>query len=266
MKVRKLVAGILFGALALGRGDARTWASGPGPGGGASLSGGAGTAGGFRGAPGAGSNAAPGGGGRALPGAGGSGFLGGAGFQRNLGGGPGTFRAIGIGSQSSSPAPSQSLHNPATRTVANGPVPGRHNANTHIKGEKPTTFQRQVSGGLSPAQRQQHGNNAQWKAHTEPQALPHLTRPQQTVVIVGQKPPCNRCQGEMRQAVQKTGGKVEYLHRADGRTVRTRYEQLLNGDVKRTTSRFDRAANERVETVRIHNGRRWTAPKNADEK
>lgn len=266
MKVRKIVAGIVFGALALGLTNAGAWAGGPGPGGGTRPSGGAGMGGGSRGALGGGSNGALGGGGRAVPGAGGSGFLGGGGFQKNLGGGPGTFRVVGRGSQSGSPAPGHPLHNPADRTVGNGPVSGRHNANTHLKGEKPTSFQRQVSGGLSVAQRQQHGNNAQWKAHTEPQALQQLSRPGQTMVIVGQKPPCNRCQGEMRQAVQKTGGKVEYLHRADGRTVRMRYERLPNGDVQRTTSRFDRAANERVEQVRVHNGKRWTDPKTGDGK
>jgi hypothetical protein len=139
------------------------------------------------------------------------------------------------------------------RTVGKGTKPNRHNLNMRTG-----KMYRRIVSGLPPRLRARYGNNAQWKAHTEVKALRHLRRGK-PMLMCGQKAPCKRCQGEIRDAVCRTGGKVEYLHRSDRHTVRIRYERLPNGDVKRTTSRFDpqRGRNDRV---KIHDGKRWRDP------
>jgi hypothetical protein len=258
--------GAAFAALAVSVMLARTPAAVAGPGGGSGRGGALGGAGGGKGG-------APGGSGAGRAG-GGGGSEGGAGkgvnIQQTLDGSHGEYKvdrngnvslpgARGFGGRRAADSGNSGVRvkSKEERTVGPGVVKDRHNLNASKKEDRADSFKREVSG-LTPQERARFGNDYRAAAHTEPKHLRDVkVQPRETVVLVGQKQPCNRCQGEIRKFVERTGNPVEYKNREGGTTVRREWERQADGTVQRTTSKFNRDTGARENDVKVHNGKRW---------
>jgi hypothetical protein len=81
------------------------------------------------------------------------------------------------------------------------------------RGEVVKPEQHFVSGGVTEAERTEHGlNEANTRSHTEAKALREMgVEADQTMYIYGQFDPCRFCQRRMQAAVNASGGRIVYI-------------------------------------------------------
>jgi hypothetical protein len=112
-----------------------------------------------------------------------------------------------------------------TKAVEKGVDAARHNANVRITDPsgKTVKVERLKSGGMTPEQKKLGFPKAQNATHTEAKAVTNpknieLLKKGKNMTITGQKGPCPSCKGYMNKAAKKTGSKIEYQWRANGKT------------------------------------------------
>ncbi|HKR25623.1 MAG TPA: LysM peptidoglycan-binding domain-containing protein, partial [Allosphingosinicella sp.] len=102
-----------------------------------------------------------------------------------------------------------------------GVDPARHNANVLVRDAEGRLIhnERFVSGNMTAAERALGYPRGTNLSHTEARATRQLPlEPGQTMIITGQRPPCNACKGAMNTAAGRSGATIRYQWRQDGRT------------------------------------------------
>jgi hypothetical protein len=110
-----------------------------------------------------------------------------------------------------------------TRT-GGGVDPDHHNANVRIRDAEGNTshYERQVSGGQTPAQKEMGYPKGPLESHTEPKGIASAPKPPPSGsrTITGQHPPCSSCRGKMNTSTAQDGIPWIYRWRQGGVTHR----------------------------------------------
>lgn len=108
------------------------------------------------------------------------------------------------------------------RTGPKGVDPGRHNANVTVRDNDGNivSHHREVSGNMTAAEKELGFPQNTLASHTEARAVQTSVRPGESMTITGQRAPCPSCKGKMNSAAERTGTKIKYQWREDGKTRR----------------------------------------------
>ena len=108
------------------------------------------------------------------------------------------------------------------RTGPRGVEEGRHNANVTVRDSEGNivSHHREVSGNMTAAEKKLGFPQNTLASHTEARAVQTPMKPGESMTITGQRNPCPSCKGKMNSAAEKTGTKIKYQWREDGKTQR----------------------------------------------
>lgn len=110
---------------------------------------------------------------------------------------------------------------PPARSTGTDVVPDAHNANVRILESDGSTRNvwREVSGNATEDEMALGTGLMRQATHTEQRALTRINFDDETMVITGQNPPCNNCQGALRQATMNNSATIRYQWRQNGKTL-----------------------------------------------